>query len=365
MNTQWFTSEVIGRAFAGKEFQGQFTTLPNQAYYTLEQLRDFFTKKMDTTQLLALLDHMDLVHVTPDQRYLLPGKLPESDVHIEWEADEAHDVKGISIECVSETDIFNPNVYPSVQKKILDAHGDTSTISLSAIKFMVKSTPVLVQLTHHKRAINIAAMCSNRNSTEACYNSLQQVFGVTQQELFERSQGTNVRVNYISQYSMKKSKNLENVATYTKEDLLQAEKEEGLIVRRDKQEQVCDVLFQGYDKMFLQEFGSNCQYEWLPVETIRRCFGRLDSANNWGEDFTAVGKALGIPKHDVDKIAEYSKRREESPTNNIIKTWCQNQKKKMTIGMLQKLLSRLSLVDNNDSLEAVEEEMRRLTNKVS
>ena len=365
VNTQWFTTEVIGRAFAGEEFQAQFTTLPDQPHYTLEELRDFFPQKIDTSRLLSLLDHMDLVHVMADQRYLLPGKLPVSDEHIEWEVDEAHDVKGISIECVSDIDIFNPNGFPSVQKKILDAHGNTSTISRSAIKFTVKSIPVLVQLSKHKRAINIAAMCPDRNSTEVCYNILEQVVGVVQQELFERSQGTDVRVNYISHYSMKKSKNLENVATYTKEDLLLAEKEEGLVVRRDKSEKVTDVLFKGYDKMLLQEFGPSCRYEWLPIDTIRRCFGRLDRTNNWGEDFRAVGKALGMPKHDVDQIAEDSRRQKESPTDNIIKTWCQRQKRKMTVGMLQKLLSRLSLVANEDAVKAVDEIIQRLATKVN
>ena len=365
VNTQWFTTEVIGKAFAGEEFQAQFTTLPDQPHYTLEELRDFFPQKIDTPRLLSLLDHMDLVHVMPDQRYLLPGKLPVSDEHIEWEVDEAHDVKGISIDCVSDIDIFNPNCFPSVQKKILDAYGDTSTTSRSAIKFAARSISVLVQLTKHKRAINIAVMCPDKKSTEACYNTLQQVVGVIQQELFERSQGTNVRINYISHYSMKKTKNLEDVATYTKEELLKAETEDGLIFQRDKPEKVTDVLFEGYDKMLLQEFGPSCRYEWLPIDTIRRCFGRLDRTNNWREDFRAVGKALGMPEHDIDQIAEDSKRQKESPTDNIIKTWCQRQKRKMTVGMLQKLLSRLSLVANEDAVEAVDEIIKRYAKKVN
>ena len=164
---------------------------------------------------------------------------------------------------------------------------------------------------------------------------------------------------------MKKSKNLEDVATYTKGDLMKAEKGNGLVVRKDQSEKVTDILFQGYDKMLLQEFGPSCRYEWLPVETINRCFGRLDRTNNWGEDFRAVGKALGLPKHDVEKIADESKGQKESPTDNIMKTWCQRQKKKMTIGMLQKLLSRLSLVANKEALEAVEKVMQGMTKMVS
>ncbi|XP_072043114.1 uncharacterized protein [Amphiura filiformis] len=81
------------------------------------------------------------------------------------------------------------------------------------------------------------------------------------------------------------------------------------------------------------------------------------------EDYIYVGKALGIQTYDVDQIAENSKGREESPTVNIIKRWRKDKKRKMTIGMLQYVLTRLSLVAKMDSVKAIEEVLEANTSK--
>ncbi|XP_072021479.1 uncharacterized protein [Amphiura filiformis] len=201
-------------------------------------------------------------------------------------------------------------------------------------------------------------MCPDKDSVGACYESLHEASDLIQSEIFYRSPGTNLRVNYIGHKSLKTSKNLEDVLTYSKDRLMQAEKEDdGFVARlRNPEDVTTEILFPGYDKMFLHTFGSECRYEWLPMGAVRRCFQQLDEVNEeWEEDYRAVGKALAIKTKEVDQIVENSKKHEESPTNNIIKTWCRKNKRKMTIGMLQKLLSSLSLVANEDALVAVDE----------
>ncbi|XP_072022993.1 uncharacterized protein [Amphiura filiformis] len=309
---------------------------------------------MDTSQLLQLLNHMDLVHETKDNMYLWPGKLPNDAPEIVWEAQNTH-VRGQSIECVADIDIFNPNVFPSVQKKILDEN-KYPRVSRSAVIFKSGFVEVLVQMTKTRRAINIAAMCPNKDNIEACNTNLEKAVDLIQSEITEKSPGTSFSVNFISQDSLKTSKNLDDVLTYTRNDLIQAERNNGLLDRYAKQEDVTNILFPGYDKMFLQELGSECRYEWLPIGIVRRCFERLDVINEeWKEDYRSVGKALGIAAHVVDRIADESITNKESPTNNIIKTWCTKNNRKMTIGMLQTLLSQLSLVANEDALIAVKE----------
>ncbi|XP_072020237.1 death-associated protein kinase dapk-1-like [Amphiura filiformis] len=360
LNTNWFMTNIIGAAFAGKEFAKQQVHLPDQPYYTLEELRAFFMKKIDTPRLLAILDLMGLVHETEDQKYLLPGKLPSEGSEVEWDP-QRDDVKGISIECASETDIFNPNLYPSVQKKILDANRRSSAVSRSTVKYARGSVTVLVRLTKHKRSINIAAKCPDKDSVGACYESLHEASDLIQSEIFDRSPGTDLNVNYISHESLQTSTNLEDVLTYSKDSLMQAEKDDdGFVARlRNPADVTTKILFPGYDKMFLQEFGVDCRYEWLPMDTITRCFRIMDG------DYRAVGKALRIESDVINDIAEDSKRHKESPTDNIIKRWCKKNKRKMTIGMLQKLLSRPSLAANEDALRAVEEVIQALEAKHS
>ncbi|XP_072020301.1 uncharacterized protein [Amphiura filiformis] len=346
LDTHWFTTNVIGAAFAGQEFETQFPVLPNKTQYSLEELSAYFTDEIDTLQLLGLLGHMDLVHKTKDNMYLWPGKLPKDTPEIVWEAENTY-VRGKSIECVADIDIFNPNVYPSVQKKLLDEN-KYPRVSRSAVIYEDGAVKVLVQMTKTKRAINIAAMCSDKDDIEACSTSLEKAVDRIQSEITEKSPGTSFRVNFISQDSLKTSRNLDDVLTYTRDNLVQAERENSLLKQYGKQEEVTKILFPGYDEMFLQEFGAECGYEWLPMDVVTRCFRRLDRINEeWEEDYRAVGKALKIEPDEVDL--------KEQPTNKIIKIWCKKNKRKMTIVMLHKLLSRLSLVTNVDALIAVEE----------
>ncbi len=356
--------DIIGPAFAGEEFLGQIKTLPDQPFYTLEQLCEFFPREMDVPQLLALLDHMDLVHETSGKKFLLPGKLPIDIPEIGWDVEEAHDVKGMSIVCAKEIDIFNPNVFPCVQKKILDTHGKTVKVSRSGVEFAMSSIRVVVHLTKHKRSINVAVTVPNKESKESSYQSLQYAVELIQEELSVKSPGTDIEVKYISPRSLKSQKTLEDVVTYSKDSLIEAEMEEGVVVHDGRPEQVSQILFQGCDTMFVEEFGSECPYEWLPVDKVERCFARLDRVHDRMEDYRFLGKLLCISCDKVNDIAENSRRRDESATSNIIKTWCKTNKRKMTIGMLHSLLMKLSLVDNVESVKIMEEVLKMYKQKV-
>ena len=61
--------------------EGRYQRYPKRPSYSLEEL--FFSESMDTLQLLSILDDMDLLHVTEDNRYLLPEKLPEEGPEID------------------------------------------------------------------------------------------------------------------------------------------------------------------------------------------------------------------------------------------------------------------------------------------
>ena len=320
---------------------------------------------MDAVQLLSLLDHMDLVHTTADGTYLMPGKLPTDGPEIDWDTQQVFDVKGKSIECVENIDIFNPNAFPSALKKILDNHRGSTKVSSSAIKYTIGSIKVFVKLTKHKRSINIAAIYPDEDSREECYIRLQEEVELIQLEILEKSQGTNIQENYISPRTIKLNRDLEGLTTFTRNDILKAEAENGIIESQGEPEDIQNILIQGYDMMLLQEFGPESRYEWLPVRTVTRCIELLDKLNDWGEDYRAVGKALGIHQHVVEQIAEESKNRKESSTDNIIKKWCKLHNRKMTIGMLQTLLRRLSLVTNEDALKAIDEVLTKYSKEVN
>ncbi|XP_072044371.1 death-associated protein kinase dapk-1-like [Amphiura filiformis] len=358
LNTQWFMSEIIGMAFAGDEFAGQLKTLlPNQSFYSLPELREFFTEKMDTTQLLALLNHMDLVHETEDGRFLLPGKLPLHGKEVTWNAREAYAVKGVRMECAEEIDIFNPSVFPCVQKKMLDERKGSTIVSRTAVKCTLDLVDIFVQLGKHKEAISVAVMCQDENSMNAAHASLEQTIELIEDELQEKSAGTSLQKCYISHAALRKSENLETVWGFTAQSLVAAEEGDGL-VRKDastRPEDIAEILFQGYDVSILIKLGPKCRYEWLPVDAAKRCFSRLDAIHKWREDYRSVARLLGIPDFQMSQILDQSKSDRQSVTCGLIKEWCKKKEKKMTIGMLRTMVSRLSLEDNVDALQAIDD----------
>ncbi|XP_072043046.1 uncharacterized protein [Amphiura filiformis] len=366
INTQWFTTEVIGRAYAGEEFAEQFQTLlPNQALYSLSELREFFTDKLDTSQLLALLNHMDLVHETEEGLFLMPGKLPLQGKEVTWDVHEACDVKGVSIECEADTDIFNPSVFPCIQKKMLDARKGATVVSRMAVKCTLEFVDVFIQLSKHKEAINIAVMCRHEGSTKAAHACLEHTVEMIEAELFKKSAGTNRQRCHISQAALYQSKNLEDVWSYKEENLVEAERGDGL-VRKDastRPEDVTKIIFKGYDNVVLRRLGSRCRYDWLPVDAAKRCFSRLDVISEWREDYRSVARLLGIAEFEMERIVKLSENRDQSVTCNLIRQWCEKNGAKMTIGMLRKLLCRLSLEINVDALEAIDEVMESYPGK--
>ena len=110
-------------AFASPEFEPLLKKiLKDQSSYSEDELREFFPDNMEISQLFDILDDMDLVHRTENDRYLLPGKLPETSPEVDWSPRDGFEMRGRTIACMDEIDIYNPNAFPSIQKQILDLH---------------------------------------------------------------------------------------------------------------------------------------------------------------------------------------------------------------------------------------------------
>ena len=250
LDTQWFNAEILGRAFAGEDFSNQFTTLPESLSYTYDELDKIFSKKMETKKVIELLNHMDLLHETENSTFLLPGKLPANAPAVEWAksaTDTSADVKGRSIECKETIDIFSPTVFPCVQKKLLDRYKSTAFASRRTVKFLMGEVDVLVHLTKSKKKIYIAAKSPESNRHE-CYKLIDDTAEIVLSEVISRSQGTDIYEAHISQRALKEKQTLEEVWTFTKEELESAERNTGGVITRKgsmTREYVSHILYQG------------------------------------------------------------------------------------------------------------------------
>ena len=332
--------------------------LPDRSSYSKDELCSFFPDDIESSQLLAILDDMDLVHRTGDDRYLLPGKLPETSPEVDWSPRHGFEMRGRTIACMDVIDVYNPSVFPSIQKQILDSHPSSSKVWRGGFSIVFEKVQVRIigKLTKHKRDIHMVAMYSCDSAQEA-HNHLREVVDLVEAELYRKSKGTSLVHRFASRAALRKDKgDLENVWGFTTDEILASEKEFpcGMIRSQHSvdEEDTTELLFKGYDLMPLQELGSSCRYQWLPVEAAAKCFDRLDAIDDkWGENYRALGSALGLQRHEIEKLG---KRQDESPTRNIIEAWCKRNQEKMTIGTLQQLLSRLSLVENEDAMHAID-----------
>ena len=319
-------------------------------------MREFFPDNMEISQLFAILDDMDLVHRTEDNRYLLPGKLPETSPEVDWSPRDGFEMRGRTIACMDEIDIYNPNTFPSIQKQILDSHPSSSRVWRSGFSIVFDKVRIIGKLTKHKREIHIVAIYSCKSAQEA-HNHLRKVVDLVEAELYLKSKGTSLVHRFASRAALRKDNgDLENVWGFTKDEILASERESliGLIKSQHSLDEgyTTEVLFKGYDMMPLRELGCSCRYEWLPVEAVTNCFDRLDVIDDkWGEDYRGLGGALGLQPREIEKL----RRQDGSPTNNVVQEWCRKNKEKMTIGMLQQVLSRLGLVENEDALRAIDD----------
>ena len=104
---------------------------------------------------------------------------------------------------------------------------------------------MLVHLTKRKKEIHIAAK-SNMINRYKCYKLVDEIAERVMFEVLNRSQGTDISETYISQRALKENQTLEDVWTFTKEELERAKRNtSGAITRKGKMESVFDILCQG------------------------------------------------------------------------------------------------------------------------
>ena len=167
MNIQWLCFNVIGKVLAGEEFPSHFQKLPNKPVYSKEELKKFLATEegLDFDLTVLLLEHLKILFITDDEQYLIPSKLPPSLPSIQLEKKENSKLYGIRVECVDESDMFSPELFPHILLDMLECNPESqgqANYSNSAIKFV---TPIegVIQETDMRKGINVAVVCKEKD----------------------------------------------------------------------------------------------------------------------------------------------------------------------------------------------------------
>ena len=177
MNIQWLCFNVIGRVLAGEEFPSHFQKLPDKPAYSEEELRKFLSTRegLDFDLTVLLLEHLKILFRTDDGKYLIPSKLPQSLPSIQLGMNDNARLYGIRVECVDESDMFSPDLFPNIHLDMLECHPETqgtANYSNSAIKF-VSPVEGMIQETDMRKGINVAVVCKMEKDMSKTYAQLQ------------------------------------------------------------------------------------------------------------------------------------------------------------------------------------------------
>ncbi len=353
LNTQWFSYDIIGAAFASEDFPVDFKKLPECRVYTRKQLVDFFKTSADIDLLVALLQHVGLLHKCGRDKYIVPGKLPETLDKVCWrKEDEFKEYHGRRLECRQEVDIFAPDVFPCIQTRIMEEMSmidDTAAFSRSTLKFSEGSVEGMIQLSHNKRAINIACRCRGEEDRGPCQSLLDKITRLARLEVIKRSPGTQMEMFYLSPRSLYAHDDLEDVWYYSEEDLTKAETD-GLdsVVDRatGNTDKISSILCMGYDPLFLQVFKAECSVQWVPHTVKKDLYRCLDAQNPKLDDYRSLAEVLGISPTELQEI---EKNNSGSVTHAVIGRFCERGGRKMSLRLLYDILSHPGLVDNADA----------------
>ena len=355
LNTNWFSYDIIGAAFANEDFPADFEKLPQRLVYDRNQLKKFFKTSADINLLISLLQHVGLLHKCGANKYIIPGKLPEIHDKVSWrKEDEFKEYYGRRLECEQEVDMFAPDVFPCIQTRVMeefDMIDDPATISRPTLKFVSQSVEGMIQLAQDKRAVNIACRCRDEKDRGHCHDILVRVTRLVQLELIKRSPGTQVKMHYLSPRRLLSLDDLEEVWYYKEEDLYLGAMEGSDIVRHRSTgitEKIGSILCLGYDPLFIQRLGAACSTHWVPHRIKKELYRCLTVKGSKRDDYRSLAEVLDISE---DELQEIELDTPTSMTQAIISSYCERERKQMSLGMLHNILSHPGLVDNAKALK--------------
>ena len=291
----------------------------------------------------------------------MPVKLEKGKDKLWTQNDTMTEYYGRRIECKDDTDIFTADVFPCFQvammKKYSKNPNEKPVISLNELKFS-QSVEGYVELIPDMQAIQYYVRGRGKGQRGDCQKMLEKIEIVIDQQLTERSPGTHTVKKYLSSSEVKKLEDLHTVRGYTKEQLKDAIKTNGIVceVKTGNTDEVESIICKGYDMMFLEECGLDCKLEWGMTRQAKEALTEaLDTQRYTRDDYRGLAEACGITESALDQMEQQQKS--SSISVDILDKWC--TEKSPTVGELISILCTPGLVDNDRAKTAIMGMLRR------
>lgn len=272
-----------------------------------------------------------------------------------WEEDDTMtEYYGRRVECRDETDIFSADVFPCFQVAMMKKYSqeEKPVISVNELK-IAQSVEGYVELIPDMKAIQYYVRGRGEKQRGQCEEMMREIEGMIDRELENRSPGTCTTKKYLSSSQVKNLKDLHNVRSYTKQQLTEAVRKDGVVHegKTHNTDEVAAIICKGFDMIFLETLGLSCKLQWgMTWQAEQALAEALDDVSCWRDDYRGLAEACMISDSVLDQIVQKSSK--TSITLAILQKWWE-AKKGCTVGDLLHILSTPGLVDNHRAKTAI------------
>ncbi|XP_072015116.1 uncharacterized protein [Amphiura filiformis] len=360
LNTQWLCFDIIGPTFAGNQFAGQLTRLPDKPFFGTTELEKYYQKEADFPTLELLLRSLDLMVKFASDQFIIFAKLESGNP---LTLPKMKHMFGVCIFSSDKRMMFTPGLYPAVQARIMKRikieENRLPSITQRALKF-AKKEEGLIELSSNKEIIKYV-VGTNDDNLEKCYQDLEDVSAIIETALLEVSCGTTTQTGYLSHRELlMPDVPLEDVSYHTQDEIEAAEATDGFVYHQSKntKENVSEILVTGFDTTFIRKFGIRCDMKWMRKDHKEEFMSEMDNDDrSLRQDYRSLADILGISNSKVKHLVRRCRDLQESVTESIIQEWRETTGEKMTFQMMLTLLHHPGLVANEAAARIIEKNL--------
>ena len=123
-------------------------------------------------------------------------------------------------------------------------------------------------------------------------------------------------------------------------------------------EKTTDILVTGGDPHFIRQKGMECDIKWMLHRSKRQLYQLLDATSCLRTDYRSLAEFLEVNASILEDIEKECLTSGRSYTEAIISHWTTVKGRRMTLGLLYKVLIHPGLVGNRSAAHVIETLMR-------
>ena len=175
-----------------------------------------------------------------------------------------------------------------------------------------------------------------------------------------------LNAGYLSPKSIQQCPGLHSVHHYSMKEIEAGENQNGTVYNKSMHisEETTDILVVRGDPHFIRQKGMECDIKWMLETSKKKLYRLLDAKSCLRTDYQSLAEVLGIGDSILKQKEKECSVKNCSYTEAIISCWTSEKRKRMTFGLLYKVLKHPGLVGSRYAAHVIETLIRDSGNQV-